>query len=178
MSFNGKVGILAILTMTMARAAVALEVEVIVDEGVCQGANVQCSDFAAPFGATGHTPDPADATNHNPVAIIVHVSVLNRPLQNLPASAFRLEQKFQPANAPGYTVCNDIVASDSGVPDGVGCGGGAEALFQNAGGGVYAFYVHPSVAGYNWKSGKYTFVVVVGDPQRGIGRGFGAFEIP
>jgi hypothetical protein len=131
----------------------------------------------APFGATGHTNDAAAASNHNPVAIIVYVTLGNRPLVNLPASAFHFEQRFQPPSAPGYTACNDVVATDSG-PDSVGCGGGPEALFQNAGGGAYAFYVHPQASGFNWAAGKYTFTVTVSDPQRGFGRAIGAFVIP
>lgn len=169
--------LLAIVAAAAANAANALEVELIVNETVCTGVGVQCGDFNAPFGPTGHTNEAAAASNHNPVAVYVYVTLLGRPVVNLPASAFRLERKFAPATAPGFAACNDAIASDS-PPDAVGCGGGPDALFQNAGGGVYGFYLHPSTPGFDWAAGKYTFTITVGDQQRGFGRAFGAFVIP
>jgi len=41
---------------------------------------------------------------------------------------------------------------------------------------VYAFYVHPTHAGFNWFTGMYTFVVTVTDAGL-VGRGFGKIVI-
>ena len=145
----------------------AIQVTVLSNETVCTGAVVQCA---------GHTGSAAASTNHNPVAVIVFVTRNGQPVLNLTAAAFTFGPKFTPASAPGYGPCNDVVAGNA-TPDVVGCGPFTDELFQDASEGVYAFYVHPTVSGFNWASGMYTFTVAVADSGT-VGRGLGKLVIP
>ncbi len=145
----------------------AMQVTVLSNETVCTGSVVQCA---------GHTGAAAASDNHNPVAIIVFVTRNGQPVLNLAAAAFTFSPKFTPASAPGYGPCNDVVAGNAS-PDVVGCGPFTSELFQDATEGVYAFYVHPTAAGFNWASGMYTFTVAVADSGT-VGRGLGTLAIP
>lgn len=148
----------------------AIHVAVIANETVCTGATSQCA-------GSGHTGAAAAADNHNPVAVIVFVTRNGQPVLNLQPSAFTFQQKFTPASAPGYGPCNDVVSGNSAPGDIVGCGPFTDSLFQDAGDGVYAFYVHPTHPGFTWHSGMYTFLVAVNDADT-VGRGLGKLVIP
>jgi hypothetical protein len=148
----------------------AMHVTIVANEAVCTGSNVQCS-------GSGHTSSAAATGNHNPVAIMLFVTRNGQPIPNLPSTAFVFESKFAPASGPGYGPCGDAISGNPPSGDQVGCGSFPDSLFQDAGDGVYAFYVHPTTAGALWSGGMYTFVVRVTDAA-GTGVGFGNLIIP
>ncbi len=164
------IGTVETLVRRVNRKVDGMQVAVITNETVCTGLVGQC-------GGSGHTTAAAAATNHNPVAVMLFVTRNGEPVLNLPASAFTFEKKFTPAAAPGYGPCNDVVGGSSPPGDLVGCGPFTDSLFQDAGDGVYAFYVHPTHPGFNWFEGKYTFMVKASDAND-VGRGVGTFVIP
>jgi hypothetical protein len=164
------IGTVETLVRRVNRKVDGIQVTVVTNETVCTGNVAQCN-------GSGHTTAAAGSTNHNPVAIILLVTRNGEPILNLPASAFTFEGKFQPASAPGYGPCNDVVGGSSPPGDQVGCGPFTDSLFQDAGDGVYAFYVHPTAPAFNWFVGKYTFMVKVADGND-LGRGLGTFVIP
>jgi hypothetical protein len=148
----------------------SMQVTIVTDETVCTGINAQCN-------GSGHTLEAATPDNHNPVAVIVFVTRNGQSVLNLGASAFTFERKFSPAAGPGYGPCADIVGGTPPPGDQVGCGPFTDSLFQDAGDGVYAFYVHPTDPAFNWRSGMYTFTVAVTDSGV-VGRGLGKIVIP
>jgi len=156
------------LVRRVQRKVDGIQVTIITSETVCTGAAAQCA---------GHTAAAASSTNHNPVAVIVFVTRNGEPVLSLPASAFTFMRKFTPASGPGYGPCNDAVAGSPPPGDTVGCGPFTDSLFQDFGDGLYAFYVHPTVAPFNWAAGKYTFMVKVTDAND-LGHGLGTFVIP
>ena len=114
-------------------------VAVYVDTTYCATGGVQCT-------TTGHTAAPAASGNHNPVRIVVQVSVNNGsgflvPVLGLGTSSFGVSTQFVPAG--GANVEELVCAS----------------CFQEAGRGTYALFVHP-IPGVTWKSGSY-FVLIV-----------------
>lgn len=116
-----------------------LEVEAEVNEAVCASVPVQCGD-----GTTGHTFAPASSANHNPVSIVVLVTLNGVPVPGLAASAFDFSNRFVPAGGPGAVLC---------PAGGSGCASPSN-LFQDGGDGTYALWAHPAPPG-NWKSGAY-----------------------
>jgi hypothetical protein len=116
-----------------------LEVEAEVNEAACASVPVQCGD-----GTTGHTFAPASASNHNPVEIVVLVTLNGVPVSGLAAPAFDFSNRFVPAGGPGAVLC---------PAGGSGCASPSN-LFQDGGDGTYALWAHPAPPG-NWKSGAY-----------------------
>jgi hypothetical protein len=116
-----------------------LEVEAEVNEAACASVPVQCGD-----GTTGHTFAPASSANHNPVEIVVLVTLNGVPVPGLAATAFDFSNRFVPAGGPGAVLC---------PAGGSGCASPSN-LFQDGTDGTYAMWAHPAPAG-NWKSGAY-----------------------
>ena len=148
-----------------------LNVIVTVDEGWCDGtAASQCNDSDENTESTGHsTNQPATSSNHNPVAVVVLVTLNGQPVQNLTANNFVYERGFQPANAPGIVRC-DITECTS------------DSLFLANGGngqnGLYAFFLHPFGGGqFLWKKGTYHGLVIVTDDEGRTGIGKAEIEI-
>jgi len=148
----------------------AIQVTIITNERVCTGISAQCN-------GSGHTFAGAATDNHNPVAVMMFITRNGQPVLNLPSSAFTFDRKFTPAAGPGIAPCDNVVGGAPPPGDLVGCGPFTDSLFQEAGDGVYAFYVHPTNVGFNWFTGMYTFVVTVTDAGL-VGRGFGKIVIP
>ncbi len=116
-----------------------LQVEAEVNEGACASVPVQCGN-----GTTGHTFDPASSANHNPIAIVVLVTLNGVPVPGLAASAFDFSNRFVPAGGPGVILC---------PAGGAGCASPSN-LFQDGTDGTYALWAHPAPSG-NWKAGAY-----------------------
>jgi hypothetical protein len=125
-----------------------LEVEAEVNEAACASVPVQCGD-----GTTGHTFAPASSANHNPVEIVVLVTLNGVPVPGLAASAFDFSNRFVPAGGPGAVLC---------PAGGSGCASPSN-LFQDGTDGTYALWAHPAPPG-NWKSGAYHGRIAVTGP--------------
>jgi hypothetical protein len=125
-----------------------LEVEAEVNDAACASVPVQCGD-----GTTGHTFAPASSANHNPVEIVVLVTLNGVPVPGLAASAFDFSNRFVPAGGPGAVLC---------PAGGSGCASPSN-LFQDGTDGTYALWAHPAPPG-NWKSGAYHGRITVTGP--------------
>ena len=143
-----------------------LDVNVTVDEGWCDGtAASQCNDSDENTENTGHSANqPATSSNHNPVAVVLLVTLNGQPVQNLTATNIVYERGFQPANAPGIVRCDATECT-------------SDSLFLADGGngqnGLYAFFLHPFGGGqFLWKKGTYHGLVIVTDDKgrTGIGK--------
>jgi hypothetical protein len=113
-----------------------LEVSAQVDEGYCGTGGVQC-------GGSGHTFAPASSGNHNPVRIVLLVTLNGAPVTGLTATSFDFSDGLVPAGGPGPVLC----------PAG-GSGCGTDSAPSGAGNGMYVFFAHPGPAG-DWKAGAY-----------------------
>jgi hypothetical protein len=113
-----------------------LEVSAQVDEGYCGTGGVQC-------GGGGHTFAPASSANHNPVRIVLLVTLDGAPVTGLTAASFDFSDGLVPAGGSAPVLC-----------PGGGSGCGPDSAPSDAGNGMYVFFAHPGPAG-DWKAGAY-----------------------
>lgn len=126
-----------------------LSLTVQVDQSYCASGGVQCL-----------TPGVAALnTNRNPVRLGLQVLRGSTPVTTLTNADISLINPFVPAGgaAVGKLACGNC--------------------FQNAGNGLYALFVNPANAAFNWKSGSYFVQVTVQDGPRTY-RALAQIEIP
>ena len=117
-------------------AAKGLNVTALVDAKACISSPVQCTQ-------TGHTSEPSNPTNNNPV--IINFQVLNdagNPIL-ISRESVRIINFFRPAGGASVEIFDC----------GTSCNG-------SAGPGNYIYYVKP-VSDYPWKTGMYSVQVEV-----------------
>lgn len=140
-----------------------LQLSMNVNERFCAtGFPAQCND-------SGHTFAAAASDNHNPVLITVLVTRMDgSQVDGIPSANFLFDQSVGPG--PGIKRCGD-------PQDLVGCGPFTSSYFVYVGNGLYAFVVHPSVSGFNWKAAQYGFVLTVTGNDGNVGRALGKIMI-
>ena len=136
-----------------------LEVRAEVDEGYCGTGGVQC-------GGAGHTFAAASSANHNPVRIVLLVTLNGAPVTGLTATSFDFAANLVPAGGPGPTLC-----------PGGGSGCGSSSAPSDAGNGMYVFFAHPAPTG-NWKAGAYYARFTVTDASARKGSALVELNIP